>query len=73
MISTKVRIIKVTPSRHSGARTEILSGWMNLTDAQVKMGEWSYFISEDAMLIIRDRFGRQQGLGLMGKVADLWS
>ena len=73
MISTKVRISKVTPSRQYGAHTEVLSGWMNLTDAQVKMGEWSYYTPEGCMLIIRDRFGRQQGLGLMGKVADLWS
>jgi len=72
MISTKVRISKVTPSRQYGARTEVLSGWMDLTDAQVTMGEWSYHVDSESMLIIRDRFGRQQGLGLMGKVQNLW-
>jgi hypothetical protein len=73
MFNTKVRVSQIHPTRYNGAMVTVLSGWMTLADAQDKMGEWSYYTPASDMLIIRDRFGRQQGLGLMGKTHDLWS
>jgi len=75
MFTTKVRISQVHPTRiyGMGATTKVLSGWLPLADAQTMMGEWSYHVIETDMLILSDRFGRQVGLGLMGKTADLFA
>lgn len=72
VFQTKVRIEQIHPSRAYGATSRVLSGWIRLSEAQTLMGTWSYFVPATDMLVIRDRFGRQQGLGLMGKVHDLW-
>jgi hypothetical protein len=64
----KVRIVQVSANRPAA----ILSGWMDLHSAQMQMGEWSTFTNDHYTLVIRNRFGKQIGLGLKGKASDMW-
>ena len=66
---TKVRIRQHS---HATGKDTIISGWLTLEDAQRLQGEWSEYTPSTDILIIRSRFGRTIGLGLMGRMPAAW-